>query len=75
MKGTREFVLSGKGVDAGKAAIFAKALDQSRDNLVRAWKAGVPLVMGTDAGNPLVFPVPRCTVSYSSGYRREFPRR
>jgi imidazolonepropionase-like amidohydrolase len=58
LKGTREFVLSGKGVDAGKAAIFAKALDQSRDNLVRAWKAGVPLVMGTDAGNPLVFPGP-----------------
>jgi imidazolonepropionase-like amidohydrolase len=22
---------------------------------MRAWKAGVPLVMGTDAGNPLVF--------------------
>jgi len=26
----------------------------SRDNLVRAWKAGVPLVTGTDAGNMLV---------------------
>jgi imidazolonepropionase-like amidohydrolase len=25
---------------------------------VRAWKAGVPLVMGTDSGNPLVFPGP-----------------
>jgi len=58
LKGTREFVLSGKGVDAAKAAIFAKALQQGRDNLLRAWKAGVPLVMGSDAGNPLVFPGP-----------------
>jgi imidazolonepropionase-like amidohydrolase/ABC-type multidrug transport system permease subunit len=58
LKGTREFVLSGKAVDAAKAAIFAKAFEQSRDNLRRAWKAGVPLVMGTDSGNPLVFPGP-----------------
>jgi len=58
LKGTREFVLAGKAVDAAKAAIFAKALEQSRDNLLRAWKAGVPLVMGTDSGNPLVFPGP-----------------
>jgi imidazolonepropionase-like amidohydrolase len=58
LKGTREFVLSGKGVDAAKAAIFAKALQQGRDNLLRAWKAGVPLVMGSDSGNPLVFPGP-----------------
>jgi imidazolonepropionase-like amidohydrolase/ABC-type multidrug transport system permease subunit len=58
LKGTREFVLSGKAVDAAKAAIFAKALAQSRDNLLRAWKAGVRLVMGSDSGNPLVFPGP-----------------
>ena len=58
LKATREFVLSGKAVDAAKAAIFAKAFEQSRDNLRRAWKAGVPLVMGTDSGNPLVFPGP-----------------
>ena len=57
-KGTREFVLSGKGVDATKAAIFVKALEQGRDNLLRAWKAGVPLAMGSDSGNPLVFPGP-----------------
>jgi imidazolonepropionase-like amidohydrolase/ABC-type multidrug transport system permease subunit len=56
LKGTREFVLGGKAVDAAKAAIFAKALEQSRENLLRAWKAGVPLAMGTDSGNPLVFP-------------------
>ena len=51
-------MLSGKAVDAAKAAIFAKALAQSRDNLLRAWKAGVRLVMGSDSGNPLVFPGP-----------------
>jgi imidazolonepropionase-like amidohydrolase/ABC-type multidrug transport system permease subunit len=56
LKGTRDFVLGGKTADAAKAAIFSKALEQSRDNLLRAWKAGVPLVMGTDSGNPLVFP-------------------
>jgi imidazolonepropionase-like amidohydrolase len=58
LKGTREFVLSGKGADAAKAAIFVKALAQGRENLLRAWKAGVPLAMGSDAGNPLVFPGP-----------------
>jgi imidazolonepropionase-like amidohydrolase len=31
------------------------ALEQGRHSLLRAWKAGVPLVAGTDAGNPLVF--------------------
>jgi imidazolonepropionase-like amidohydrolase/ABC-type multidrug transport system permease subunit len=58
LKGTRDFVLAGKAVDPAKAAIFAKALEQSRENLLRAWKAGVPLAMGTDSGNPLVFPGP-----------------
>jgi imidazolonepropionase-like amidohydrolase/ABC-type multidrug transport system permease subunit len=58
LKGTRDFVLSGKAVNAAKAAIFTKAVEQSRENLLRAWKAGVPLVMGTDSGNPLVFPGP-----------------
>jgi imidazolonepropionase-like amidohydrolase len=55
LKDTRDFLTSGKSADPPKAAIFAHALEQARDNLVRAWKAGVPLVMGTDAGNPLVF--------------------
>jgi imidazolonepropionase-like amidohydrolase/ABC-type multidrug transport system permease subunit len=55
LNGTRAFVTSGKAADPAKAAIFAHALEQARENLVRAWKAGVPLVMGSDAGNPLVF--------------------
>jgi imidazolonepropionase-like amidohydrolase/ABC-type multidrug transport system permease subunit len=31
------------------------ALGVARNNLLRAWKAGVPLVTGSDAGNMLVF--------------------
>ncbi len=34
----------------------------ARDNLLRAWKAGVPLVTGSDAGNMLVFHGP--TIQY-----------
>jgi imidazolonepropionase-like amidohydrolase/ABC-type multidrug transport system permease subunit len=34
---------------------FPISLDIGKENLVRAWKAGVTLVTGTDAGNPLVF--------------------
>ncbi|HEY2014057.1 MAG TPA: amidohydrolase family protein [Bryobacteraceae bacterium] len=55
LEGTRDFVASGKGADAAKAAVFQSALERGRSNLLRAWKAGVPLVMGTDSGNPLVF--------------------
>jgi len=55
LKGTRDFVATGKGADPSRAALFVQALERARSNLVRAWKAGVPLVMGTDAGNPMVF--------------------
>ena len=55
LKGTREFVTSGKSADSGRAELFAHALEQARANLLRAWKAGAPLVMGTDSGNPMVF--------------------
>jgi imidazolonepropionase-like amidohydrolase len=58
LKATREFLASGKGVDAARSAIFAGALDRARANLLRAWKAGVPLVAGSDSGNPLVFAGP-----------------
>ena len=55
LKETREFVGSGKGADPAKAELFQHALDIARANLLRAWQAGVPLVMGTDSGNPMVF--------------------
>jgi imidazolonepropionase-like amidohydrolase/ABC-type multidrug transport system permease subunit len=34
---------------------FPIDLDIAKDNLLRAWKAGVTLVTGSDAGNPMVF--------------------
>jgi imidazolonepropionase-like amidohydrolase/ABC-type multidrug transport system permease subunit len=55
LKGTRDFVTSGKGADPAKAELFQNALETARVNLMRAWVAGVPLVMGTDSGNPMVF--------------------
>ncbi|HLK64822.1 MAG TPA: amidohydrolase family protein [Bryobacteraceae bacterium] len=55
LRGTREFVTSGKGGDAAKAALFQSALERGTANLVRAWKAGVPLVAGSEAGSPMVF--------------------
>ena len=55
LKGTREFVGSGKSNDPAKAELFQRGLDTARANLLRAWKAGVPLVMGSDSGNPMVF--------------------
>ena len=38
-----------------QAAGVDGAMRIARENLVRAWKAGVPLVTGSDAGNLLVF--------------------
>ncbi len=58
LKGTREFVASGKCADANKAAIFQSAFERARDNLLRAWQSGVLLAAGSDAGTPLVFPGP-----------------
>ncbi len=55
LQGTRDFVSSGKGADAAKVAVFQAALEQASANLRRAWKAGVPLVAGSDSGNPLTF--------------------
>jgi imidazolonepropionase-like amidohydrolase/ABC-type multidrug transport system permease subunit len=47
---TLKYMQSGqKGFD------FPIDLKIASDNLVRAWKAGVPLITGSDAGNPLVF--------------------
>jgi imidazolonepropionase-like amidohydrolase len=46
---------SGRFADPSKAAQFKLALEQARANLLRVWKAGIPLAMGTDAGYPLVF--------------------
>jgi imidazolonepropionase-like amidohydrolase/ABC-type multidrug transport system permease subunit len=55
LNGTRDFVGLGKGADDAKAVMFAGAYQQAKQNLLAAWKAKVPLAMGTDAGNPMVF--------------------
>ncbi|MDQ6677842.1 MAG: ABC transporter permease [Acidobacteriota bacterium] len=47
---TRKVLSSPPGAPA-----FEMNLQYARANLVAAWKAGVPLVTGSDAGNPLVF--------------------
>jgi imidazolonepropionase-like amidohydrolase len=52
---TRALVGSGKSTDPSRAAQFEQALVQARSNLLSVWAAGIPLVMGTDAGYPLVF--------------------
>jgi imidazolonepropionase-like amidohydrolase/ABC-type multidrug transport system permease subunit len=38
-----------------KKSDFPISLEIGKENLLRAWKAGVMLVTGSDAGNPLVF--------------------
>ncbi len=58
LKETRDFLSSGKSLDPAKETLFAHGFDQGKANLLRAWKAGVPLAMGTDSGNPAVFPGP-----------------
>jgi imidazolonepropionase-like amidohydrolase/ABC-type multidrug transport system permease subunit len=53
--GTADAIKSGKYTDKGRAAGINGAIAIAQDNLRRAWKAGVPLVTGSDAGNMLVF--------------------
>lgn len=52
--GTRN-LLKKTPANTQQAAGINGAMAIARDNLLRAWKAGVPLVTGTDAGNMLVF--------------------
>jgi len=47
-------VKDGSFVNADRAAGIANALKIASQNLVRAWRAGVPLVTGSDAGNAFV---------------------
>jgi imidazolonepropionase-like amidohydrolase/ABC-type multidrug transport system permease subunit len=54
LSGTRTLLASGKTRDQARAMQCQYSLMEASDNLVRAWKAGVPLVVGTDSGDPLV---------------------
>lgn len=51
LRQTRSAIESGKGASFP----YPANVDQQSDNLKRAWQAGVTLVTGTDAGNPLTF--------------------
>jgi len=51
---TRAFVRGGTAADAGRADGLRRLFSVEMDNLKRAHEAGVTLVTGSDAGNPLV---------------------
>jgi imidazolonepropionase-like amidohydrolase len=53
--GTAAALKEGKMTNVERAGGVDGALRIAKDNLVRAWKAGVPLATGSDAGNMLVF--------------------
>jgi imidazolonepropionase-like amidohydrolase/ABC-type multidrug transport system permease subunit len=56
LAGTRKTIDSPAGQAMRKrAAEYPIDVNVARDNLLRAWKAGVPLVTGSDAGNMFVF--------------------
>ena len=55
LKGTAELLKDPKTANADRAAGLDGAIRIAQDNLRRAWKTGVPLVTGSDAGNMLVF--------------------
>ena len=55
LTGTAAAMKEAKSTNAERAAGIDGAIRIAQDNLRRAWKAGVPLVTGSDAGNMLVF--------------------
>ena len=55
LAGTIAAIKEQKFRNPGRAAGVEAAIAIAKDNLVRSWKAGVPLVTGSDAGNALVF--------------------
>ena len=55
LTGTAAAIKAGKFSNPERAGGIDGAIRIAQDNLRRAWKAGVPLVTGSDAGNLLVF--------------------
>ena len=55
LTGTSSMIKAGTYANAERAGGIDGAIRIAQDNLRRAWKAGVPLVTGSDAGNMLVF--------------------
>jgi imidazolonepropionase-like amidohydrolase len=55
LTGTAAAINEGKFTNIERAGGIDGAIRIAQDNLRRAWRAGVPLVTGSDAGNMLVF--------------------
>jgi imidazolonepropionase-like amidohydrolase/ABC-type multidrug transport system permease subunit len=55
LTGTADAIKRGAMRSPEQASGIEAAMRVAQQNLVRAWKAGVPLVTGSDAGNLLVF--------------------
>lgn len=56
LAGTRKMIMSPAAAASRKSVgDYPIDMDVARDNLLRAWKAGVTLITGSDAGNMLVF--------------------
>jgi|HigsolmetaAR202D_1030399.scaffolds.fasta_scaffold11318_3 Imidazolonepropionase and related amidohydrolases len=56
LRSTRDYLLDPKRrAESEKSGHYPMDLKIAMENLRRAWKAGVPLVAGSDSGNPLVF--------------------
>lgn len=56
LAGTKKMIESPEALASRKSiGEYPVNMDIARDNLMRAWKAGVTLITGTDAGNMLVF--------------------
>jgi imidazolonepropionase-like amidohydrolase/ABC-type multidrug transport system permease subunit len=55
LTGTSSMIKAGTYANAERTGGIDGAIRIAQDNLRRAWKAGVPLVTGSDAGNMLVF--------------------
>jgi imidazolonepropionase-like amidohydrolase/ABC-type multidrug transport system permease subunit len=56
IESTKKFLTSENGEKMrARLKLLNMSLDQGKENLRAAWQAGVALVTGSDAGNPLVF--------------------
>jgi imidazolonepropionase-like amidohydrolase len=58
LTGTAAAIAAGTFTNKARAGGIDAAIRIAQDNLSRAWKAGVPLVTGSDAGNMRVFQGP-----------------
>jgi imidazolonepropionase-like amidohydrolase len=78
---TRARIASGAALGAARVAARSPAADSARAaltrtmsaNLARVWKAGIPVAMGTDAGNPLTLHGPAVFAEMEAMQRAGMP--